>query len=40
VAKQKKLSMVVERSLAGILYLDKGLDITADVIKTMDAGAK
>jgi outer membrane protein len=40
VAKQKKLSMVVERSLAGILYLDEGLDITADVIKYMDANAK
>jgi outer membrane protein len=40
VAKQKKLSMVVERSLAGILYLEPGLDITADVIKLMDANAK
>lgn len=40
VAKQKKLSMVVERSLAGILYLDNGLDITADVIKYMDSNAK
>ncbi len=40
VAKQKKLSMVVERSLAGILYLEPGLDITADVIKHMDANAK
>lgn len=40
VAKEKKLSMVVERSLTGILYLDPGLDITEDVIKHMDAGAK
>lgn len=40
VAKQKKLSMVVERSQAGILYLDKGLDITAEVIKYMDANTK
>jgi outer membrane protein len=40
VAKEKKLSMVVERSLTGILYLDPGLDITDDVIKHMNAGAK
>jgi len=40
VAKQKKLSMVVERNLAGILYLDEGLDITAEVIKLMDANSK
>lgn len=40
VAKEKKLSMVVERSLTGILYLDPGLDITEDVIKHMNAGAK
>ena len=40
VAKQKKLAMVVERNLAGILFLDPGLDITADVIKHMDANAK
>ena len=40
VAKQNKLSMVVERSLTGIMYLDPGLDITDDVIKHMDASAK
>jgi outer membrane protein len=40
VSKQKQLSMVVERNLAGILFLDPGLDITADVIKHMDANAK
>jgi outer membrane protein len=40
VAKQKKLSMVVERNLAGILYLDDGLDITTEVIKLMDASPK
>ena len=40
VSKQKKLSMVVERNLGGILYLDETLDITADVIKHMDANAK
>jgi outer membrane protein len=40
VAKEKKLSVVLERSMAGIVYLDKGLDITADVVKQMDAGVK
>ncbi len=40
VAKQKKIGMVVERSLNGIVYIDKSLDITADVIKQMDAGTK
>lgn len=36
VSKQRKLSMVVERNLAGILFLDPALDITAEVIKHMD----
>jgi outer membrane protein len=40
VAKQKKLSVVLERSMAGIVYLDQGLDITDEVVKQMDAGAK
>jgi outer membrane protein len=40
VAKQRKLGMVVERSLNGIVYLDKSLDITEDVIKQMDANTK
>jgi outer membrane protein len=40
VAKQRKLSMVVERNLTGILFLDQGLDITAEVIKHMDSSAK
>jgi outer membrane protein len=40
IAKQKKLSMVVERNMAGVLYLDDALDITADVIKLMDSNGK
>ncbi len=40
VAKEKKLSVVLERSMAGIVYLDKGLDITGEVVKQMDAGTK
>jgi Skp family chaperone for outer membrane proteins len=32
--------MVVERSQAGIVFLDETLDITAEVVKQMDAGAK
>jgi len=40
VAKQKKLSVILERSMSGLVYLDKGLDITPDVIKAMDAGTK
>ena len=40
VAKQKKLGMVVERGLSGLLYLDDSLEITADVIKEMDAKTK
>lgn len=37
VAKQKKLSMVVERSMNGILYMDDSRDITEAVIKEMNA---
>ncbi|MBV5310629.1 OmpH family outer membrane protein [Chromatium okenii] len=40
VAKKKKLSMVVERGLAGMLYLDSTLDITADVIEELNSRAK
>jgi len=40
VAKQKKLGMIVERSQAGVVYLDKSLDITDEVIKQMDANTK
>ncbi|WP_295399798.1 OmpH family outer membrane protein [uncultured Thiocystis sp.] len=40
VAKQKKLGMVVERGLSGLLYLDESLEITAEVIKEIDAKTK
>lgn len=40
VSKEKKLSLVVERSMAGILFLDEALDLTSEVIKRMDAGTK
>lgn len=40
VAKQKKLGMVVERGQAGLLYLDKSLEITEEVVKQMDAASK
>jgi outer membrane protein len=32
--------MVVERSLQGIIYMDKSADITDEVVKQMDASAK
>lgn len=37
VAKKNKLGMVVERNQGGLLYVDEGLDITADVIKQLDS---
>ena len=40
VAKKKKLSMVFERGVNGLLYMDDGLDITAEVIEQLDAKAK
>lgn len=40
VAKKKKLGMVVERSLAGMLYLDDALNLTAEVIVELDAKTK
>jgi outer membrane protein len=40
IAKKKKLGMVFERSVGGLLYMDEGLDITADVIKQLDSKAK
>lgn len=40
VARQKKLGLVVERSQTGVLYADKSLEITEDVIKQMDATTK
>lgn len=40
VAKQKKLGMVIERGQGGVVFVDKALDITDDVIKQMDANTK
>ncbi|EGV28824.1 outer membrane chaperone Skp (OmpH) [Thiorhodococcus drewsii AZ1] len=40
VAKKKKLGMVVERGMSGLMYVDEGFDITADVIKQLDASTK
>ncbi|BCU07414.1 OmpH family outer membrane protein [Allochromatium tepidum] len=40
VAKKKKLGMVFERGVGGLLYMDEGLDITPDVIEQMDAKTK
>jgi len=40
VAKKKKLGMVVERGLAGMMYIDASLEITAEVIKQLDASTK
>jgi outer membrane protein len=40
IAKKRKLSMVVERGTSGIVYMEEALDITPEVIKQMDAGAK
>lgn len=40
IAKKKKLGMVFERGVGGLLYMDEGLDITAEVIKQMDSKAK
>jgi outer membrane protein len=40
VAKENKLSMVIEPGMSGLLYLDESLDITADVIKHLDANTK
>lgn len=37
VAKEKGVGMVIEQSISGLLYLDPGLNLTADVIKRMDA---
>jgi outer membrane protein len=40
VAREKKLTLVVERSLEGLLYLDKSADITDAIIKEMDESNK
>jgi outer membrane protein len=40
IAKKKKLGLVFERGAGGLLYTDESLDITADVIKQLDAATK
>jgi outer membrane protein len=40
VAKKNRVSMVIEPGMSGLLYLDESLDITADVIKHLDANTK
>ncbi len=40
VAKGKKLGMVFERGAAGLLYVDDSVDLTAEVIKQLDAKTK
>jgi len=37
-AKAKRVSAVFERRQSGLLYIDDGLDLTAEVIKRLDAG--
>lgn len=40
VAKDKKVSAVFERRQSGLLYVDPGVDLTAEVIKRLDAKGK
>ena len=40
VAKKKKLGMVIEPGMSGLLYVDQTLDITVDVIEHLDANTK
>ncbi|QVL49961.1 MAG: OmpH family outer membrane protein [Thiocapsa sp.] len=40
VAKKNKVGMVVEPGMSGLLYLDEKLDLTAAVIKHLDANTK
>lgn len=40
VAKDKRVSAVFERRQSGLLYIDDGLDLTAEVIKRLDAEKK
>jgi outer membrane protein len=37
IAKEKKVSAIFERGQSGLLYIDDGLDLTADLIKKLDA---
>ncbi len=40
IAKKKKLGMVVERGLNGLMYIDNSLEITDEVIKQLDSATK
>jgi outer membrane protein len=40
VAKKREVGIVLESSMSGLLYVDKSLDLTDDVIKHIDANAK
>jgi len=40
VAKDKRVSAVFERRQSSLLYIDEGLDLTAEVIKRLDARSK
>lgn len=40
VAKDKKVTAVFERRQSGLLYVDEGVDLTAEVIKRMNAQKK
>lgn len=39
-SKEKKMTMVFERTQAGLLYIDDSLDLTKEVIKRLDERAK
>ena len=39
-SKEKKMTLVFERSQAGLLYIDSSLDLTKEVIKRLDDRAK
>jgi outer membrane protein len=40
VAKKNKVGMVVEAGMSGLLYVDTTLDLTAEVVKHLDANTK
>jgi outer membrane protein len=40
VATKNKVSMVLEPGMSGLLYIDDSLDLTSDVIKSLDASTK
>jgi outer membrane protein len=40
IAKKKKVGMVIEPGMSGLLYVDETLDLTSDVIKHLDDNTK